>query len=53
MHYRHDNTGSAVFAWTRSAYAGNSGSFCRVNTDGTAYIDSADTSRALAPGFAA
>lgn len=53
VHYRHDNTGSAVFAWTRSAYAGNSVSFCRVNTDGTATSNNADSSWALAPGFAA
>ena len=53
MHYRHDNTGSAVYAWTRSAYAGNSVSFCRVNTDGTATSNNADYSWALAPGFAA
>ena len=53
VHYRHDNTGSAVYAWTRSAYSDNSTSFCRVNTDGTPSTNDADTSRALAPGFAA
>ena len=53
VHYRHDNTGSAVSAWTRSAYSGYSTSFCRVDTDGTPNSDNADYSGALAPGFAA
>lgn len=53
VHYRHDNTGTAVYAWTRSAYAGNSDRFCRVHTDGTPTHGHADYSRALAPGFAA
>ena len=37
--------------YTRSAYAGNSDSFCLVNTDGTPANDYADSSRALAPSF--
>ena len=53
VHYRHDSTGTAVNAWTRSANSGNSSIFCRVNTDGTPYGNDADGSRALAPGFAA
>lgn len=53
VHYRHDNTGSAVFAWTRSAYSSDSSLFCLVYTDGTPFDYYADTSRALAPGFAA
>ena len=53
VHYRHDNTGSAVYAWTRSACSGNSSGFCRVDTDGTPNISNADRSWALAPGFAA
>lgn len=53
VHYRHDNTGSAVNAWTRSAISSGSGTFCRVNTDGTPISNYADYSRALAPGFAA
>ena len=53
VHYRHDNTGSAVYAWTRSAYSSGSSIFCLVNTDGTPYNYYADYSRALAPGFAA
>ena len=53
VHYRHDSTGSAVHAWTRSAVSDNGSKFCRVNTDGTPIIDHADASWALAPGFAA
>lgn len=53
VHYRHDNTGSAVDAWTRSAFSSYSSSFCLVYTDGTPYGNNADISRALAPGFAA
>ena len=53
VHYRHDNTGSAVDAWTRSAFSSNSSSFCLVNTDGTPDGTNAGYSRALAPGFAA
>ena len=53
VHYRHDNTGTAVHAWTRSAYAGNSNGFCLVGTDGTPVSGVADFSWALAPGFAA
>lgn len=53
VHYRHDSTGTAVYAWTRSAISGYSNIFCRVNTDGTPYYDGADISGALAPGFAA
>ena len=53
VHYRHDNTGTAVRAWCRSVYASISGGFCLVYTDGTANYDNADSSRAVAPGFAA
>lgn len=53
VHYRHDNTGSAVNAWCRSVYASNSNIFCLVNADGTANGDNADRSWAVAPGFAA
>ena len=53
VHYRHDNTGSAVYAWTRSANAGTSDNFCLVNTDGTPTHGNADRSWALATGFAA
>lgn len=53
VHYRHDSTGTAVIAWTRSAYSGNSSGFCLVDTDGTPDGNLADGSWALAPGFAA
>lgn len=52
VHYRHDNTGTAVLAWCRSVYASNSDSFCLVNTGGTATGTYAHISRAVAPGFA-
>lgn len=51
VHYRHDSTGTAVAAWTRSANVGNGGSFCLVNEDGTTACINADYSWALAPGF--
>ena len=50
-HYRHDSTGTAVAAWTRSANVGNGDSFCLVNEDGTTAGINADYSWALAPGF--
>lgn len=50
-HYRHDSTGTAVAAWTRSANVGNGGSFCLVNEDGTTAGINADYSWALVPGF--
>ena len=53
VHYRHDNTGSAVYAWTRSADSSGSSIFCLVNTDGAPGNSYADGSWALAPGFAA
>ena len=53
VHYRHDSTGTAVSAWTRSAGSGYSYTFCLVNTDGTPSDPNADFSGALAPGFAA
>lgn len=52
VHNRFENPESAVYAWTRSACAGNDGNFCLVHTDGTPIDDDADFSRALAPGFA-
>lgn len=51
VHYRHDNTGSAVHAWTRSANSSSSSYFCLVYTDGTPDGNNADGSWALAPGF--
>ena len=52
VHNRFENPESAVYAWTRSAYAGNTGYFCLVYTDGTPTNTDADRSWALAPGFA-
>ena len=52
VHNRFENPESAVSAWTRSACAGNGDYFCRVSTDGTPGNSNADTSWALAPGFA-
>ena len=52
VHNRFENPESAVNAWTRSAYAGGNDYFCLVNTGGTPDYTNADTSRALAPGFA-
>ena len=52
VHNRFENPESAVYAWTRSAYAGNNDNFCLVYADGTPSSYNADTSRALAPGFA-
>ena len=51
VHYRHDSTGTAVAAWTRSALAGTADSFVRVNTDGGHAANHADVSGAMAPGF--
>ena len=52
VHNRFENPESAVYAWTRSAYAGTNDYFCLVYTDGTPNYSYADFSRALAPGFA-
>lgn len=52
VHNRFENPESAVYAWTRSAYAGSTDDFCLVYTDGTPSYSDADRSRALAPGFA-
>lgn len=49
--YRHDNTGTAVYHWCRSAHYTDSYYFCFVGTDGGAYTDNAYSSNGLAPGF--
>ena len=51
VHYRHNATGAAAFVWCRSVYSSYSYFFCRVNTDGSAYANSAALSWALAPCF--
>ena len=53
VHYKHDATGTAAFAWCRSVYATNTSGFCLVYTGGSADYTSAGSSWAVAPGFAA
>lgn len=49
--YRHDNTGTAVYYWCRSAYYDHTNHFCRVYTNGTSLYMAATYSCGLAPGF--
>lgn len=51
IHYKHNATGTAAYAWCRSVYSGNSTIFCLVGTGGSANYNSADYSRGVAPGF--
>jgi len=51
--YRHSATTTAVIAWLRSPYAGNSNIFCAVNTSGAANTGYASCSLGVAPGFCA
>ena len=51
VHYRHNATGTAAYAWCRSVRSGYHNIFCRVNTDGSAYFNNATNSWALAPCF--
>lgn len=51
VHYRHNATGTAANAWCRSVYSGGNGNFCLVYTDGSASINNAHSSWALAPCF--
>ena len=53
VHYKHNATGTAARAWCRSVYATDTGGFCRVNTNGNAHSYDADSSWAVAAGFAA
>lgn len=53
VHYKHNATGTAAYAWCRSVYATGTHSFCRVSTDGGPYYGAAGDSWAVAPGFAA
>ena len=50
--YRHTATGTAVWWWLRSARYDLSSTFCRVYTDGSAYLNSASWSAGVLPGFA-
>ncbi len=51
VHYRHNATGTAAYAWCRSVFSSNSYYFCRVHTDGSADYYGASYSWALAPCF--
>ena len=51
VHYKHNATTTAAYAWCRSVISGNS-YFCLVTNDGNADPNNADGSWALAPGFA-
>ena len=53
VHYKHNATGTAAYAWCRSVYLGSGDGFCLVYTDGGASYSNAYRSWALAPGFAA
>ena len=53
VHYKHNATGTAAYAWCRSVYATNSGYFCLVYANGSANGYPASISWAVAPGFAA
>ena len=53
IHYKHNATGTAAYAWCRSVDSDTSGYFCRVHTDGSAGSNGAHYSRGVAPGFAA
>ena len=53
VHYKHNATGTAAYAWCRSVYATDAHNFCRVNTGGDPSSYNATNSWAVAPGFAA
>ena len=53
VHYKHNDTGTAAFAWCRSGSATDAYAFCLVYTNGSASNDYANNSWAVAPGFAA
>ena len=50
--YNHSAVDTAVWWWLRSAYYGNSSTFCDVHTDGSYGYDTANYSAGLRPGFA-
>jgi len=50
--YKHGETGTAAYHWCRSVCVGNTSSFCRVNTTGSASTGNANLSWGAAPGFA-
>lgn len=51
IHYKHNATGTAAFAWCRSVISSASARFCRVATDGGANTGNAYYSYGVAPGF--
>lgn len=51
--YKHSATNDAATAWLRSPYYNTDGTFCIVNTDGSATGGNAYWSRAVLAGFAA
>ena len=53
VHYKHNATGTAAYAWCRSPYSSYSGYFCLVYTDGSALDSGAYWSYGVAPGFCA
>ena len=53
IHYKHNATGTAAGALCRSVCSDGSGSFCRVDTDGSAGNNRANSSYGVAPGFCA
>lgn len=53
VHYKHNATGTAAYAWCRSVCATSAYDFCRVSASGSANIDCAHASWAVAAGFAA
>lgn len=53
VHYKHDATGTAAYAWCRSVNATSTYYFCLVDANGGADSSNAGYSWAVAPGFAA
>ena len=51
IHYKHNDTGTAAYAWCRSVRSSEGTGFCRVYSDGSASISGAYRSWALAPCF--
>lgn len=51
VHYKHNATGTAAYAWCRSVYSGTDSDFCLVSADGSAHYGGAYYSWALAPCF--
>ncbi len=49
--YKHGETGTAANHWCRSVYVGNTDTFCRVYTNGSAHANDAHASWGAAPGF--